>query len=361
MARLRIGVLTGGGDCPGLNAVIRAIVKSATTTFDMEVVGFHDSYRGIVEEHIMPLTYDSVSGILTRGGTILGTSNKDRLFGVSYGNAATDASNPEMQKAKAVIRKLELSGLICIGGDGTLTVASHLHAAGIPVVGVPKTIDNDVQCTDCTVGFDTAVTFATDAVDRLHSTADSHHRAMVVEVMGRTAGWIAVHAGLAGGGDVILIPEIPYSIDAVCAVVQKRFDSGRRFSIIVVAEGAFEEGGSVVSSSSKSAAHPTRLGGIGPRIAAQIEERTGLDARAAVLGHLQRGGTPTHTDRLLGTLYGHHAAQLAATGDFGRVVVVRNNVIDDADLMAIANKPRTIPESSPLLATARAMGTSFGE
>lgn len=359
--RKRIGVLTGGGDCPGLNAVIRAIVKSATTAYGMEVVGFQDSYRGIVEERVAPLSYDAVSGILTRGGTILGTSNKDRLFGVTYGNADTDRNNPEIQKVRDVLKRYALDGIICIGGDGTLTVASHLQAAGIPIIGVPKTIDNDVQYTDRTVGFDTACTIATEAIDRLHSTADSHHRAMVIELMGRTAGWIALQAGIAGGGDVILIPEIPYALESVCAVVRQRYTSGRRFSIIVVAEGAHEQAGEAVTSASSSKAHPTRLGGIGNLLAAQIEEKTAIESRATILGHLQRGGTPTYADRVLATRFGHYAATLAAAGKFGQVVVLRDHQITSANLLEIANRPRVVSADSPLLAAARAVGTSFGE
>ena len=361
MPTKRIGVLTGGGDCPGLNAVIRAIVKAATSKYQMEVLGFQDSYRGIIDENIIPLTYDKVSGILTLGGTILGTSNKDRLFGVTYGNAETDAQNAEIQKVKNVVRKYDLGAIICIGGDGTLSVASHLQAAGVPIIGVPKTIDNDVQYTDRTVGFDTACTIATEAADRLHSTADSHHRVMVLEVMGRTAGWIALFAGIAGGGDVVLIPEIPYALDEICKVVKHRNETGRRFSIIVVAEGAHEKGGAAVTSTSKSAAHPTRLGGIGTLLAAQIEETTGIDARATVLGYLQRGGTPTYNDRLLATQYGYYAASLAAAGNCGKVVVIRDQVVQAAELATIANKTRTIALDSPLVQTARAVGMSFGD
>ncbi|MCL2646008.1 MAG: 6-phosphofructokinase [Phycisphaerales bacterium] len=360
MSNRRIGILTGGGDCPGLNAVIRAVVKTATTQYNMEVLGFHDSYRGILEEKITQLSYDAVSGILTRGGTILGTNNKDRLFGVSYGHGDTDADNPELQKARAVLQRHHIEGIIVIGGDGTLTVASHLQAAGIPIVGIPKTIDNDVQYTETTVGFDTAVTIATEAIDRLHSTAESHHRAMVVEVMGRTAGWIALTSGIAGGGDVILLPEMPYSLDEICRCVKHRHASGRRFSIIVAAEGAHEPGGTAVTSSSNSAAHPTRLGGIGALLASQIEEATGIESRATVLGHLLRGGAPTWEDRLLGTLYGQHAAALAAAEKWGKVVVLQNQTVSEAPLSQIANAPRRVELNHPYVKIAQAVGMSFG-
>jgi len=360
MSKRRIGILTGGGDCPGLNAVIRAVVKTAATQFDMEVVGFHGSYRGILDEKITQLTYDAVSGILTRGGTILGTNNKDRLFGVSYGNAKTETDNPELQKARSVLQKHRLDGIIVVGGDGTLTVASHLLAAGIPIIGIPKTIDNDVQYTETTVGFDTAVTIATEAIDRLHSTAESHHRAMVVEVMGRTAGWIALTAGIAGGGDVVLLPEIPYSLDEICRCIKQRYASGRQFSIIVAAEGAHEVGGTTVTSASNSAAHPTRLGGIGALLASQIEAATGIESRATVLGHLQRGGTPTWEDRLLGTMYGQHAAALAAAGQWGKVVVMQNRNVNEVPLAQIANAPRRVDPNHPQVKVARAVGMSLG-
>ena len=235
MNRARIGILTGGGDCPGLNAVIRAVTKTAVHQFNMEVIGFLDGFRGLVEDETVPLTYDAVSNILSQGGTLLGTSGRETFFGVPAGSRMKPSKENRLKDALRVFRKHRLRGIVCIGGDGSLRVAHHLHRRGIPMIGVPKTIDNDVPNTDLSFGFNSACTVATDAVDRLHTTAASHHRAMVLEVMGRRAGWIALEAGLAGGGDVILVPEIPFSMDAVYKAVRQRHRRGRRFSIIVAA------------------------------------------------------------------------------------------------------------------------------
>lgn len=345
MNKKRIGLLTGGGDCPGLNALIRAATKSAIHLYGMEVVGFLDGFEGLVEDRTMPLTYDSVSNIIATGGTLLGTSSKGKLFQPGR-NRAPDALR--------TFRKHRLDGLLCVGGDGTLTIAHSLHRRGIPIIGIPKTIDNDVRHTDRSFGFDTAGTVAAEAVDRLHTTAASHHRVMILEVMGRNAGWIALHAGLAGGGDIILIPEIPYSLKTVCEVVTRRSHKGRRFSLIVVAEGAYPKRGSPVT-------HAHRLGGIGPLLAQQLEEKLGLESRATVLGHLQRGGTPTPFDRVLATQFGHAAVMLAAKGRYGKMVRLKNGEISAIGLAQVAGRPRSIPLNSPLIAAARAVGTSLGE
>lgn len=362
MAKQRVGILTGGGDCPGLNAVIRAVTKTAISVYGMEVAGFQDGFRGLVLDQVVPLTYDAVSNILTQGGTILGTSNTDNFFGVRRAGAdRLPASENRLNDALGVCRQHGITGVICVGGDGTLTVAHYLHTHGIPMIGVPKTIDNDVQHTDQTFGFDTASTVAALAIDRLHSTADSHHRVMIIEVMGRHAGWIALHAGVASGGDVILIPEIPYSLPEVCKVVERRSKTGRRFSIIVVAEGAYPRGGKPVMQVPHRKGVPDRLGGVAQVLARRIEEATGIESRATILGHLQRSGTPSPLDRLLATQFGHQAARLAAKGYYGRMVCLKARAISSVPLSEVAGHPRTIPLDAPLLQTARDVGTSFGD
>jgi 6-phosphofructokinase len=341
MARRRIGVLTGGGDCPGLNAAIRAVAKAAIQDHDMEVVGFRDGFRGLVFDDAIELDWSAVSGILQTGGTILGTSNRDNLFAIRRGRSQlVEPGEDRTAEARRVFEARGLEGLVAIGGDGTLTVARHLHERGIPIVGVPKTIDNDVRSTDRTIGFDTARAVAADAVDRLHTTAASHRRVMVLEVMGRDAGWIALHAGLAGGGDVIVIPEFPHSIEAVCGALRARAERGRRCSIVVAAEGA----------------------AAGELLARAIEERTGMESRATVLGHLQRGGMPTAGDRVLATWFGHSAARLAGKGQWGRAVALRGAEVESLPLADVGGgEPRRVPRDHPLVAAARAVGTSFGE
>ena len=351
----RIGILTGGGDCPGLNALIRAVTKSAIHLHGMEVVGFLDGFEGLVEDRTMPLTYDSVSNIIAMGGTILGTSSRGNLFQVpEAGSRRVRTGRNRAPDALRTFRKHRLDGLLCVGGDGTLTIAHFLHRRGIPIIGIPKTIDNDVPQTDRSFGFDTAGAVAAEAVDRLHTTAASHHRVMILEVMGRHAGWIALHAGLAGGGDVILIPEIPFSLKTVCEVVTHRSRRGRRYSLIVVAEGAYPRGGSPVT-------YRRRLGGIGPLLAQQLEEKLGLESRATILGHLQRGGTPTPFDRVLATQFGHAAVMLAAKGRYGKMVRLKDGAISAIGLAQVAGRPKAVPLNSPLIAAARAVGTSLGE
>ncbi len=348
MRRKRIGILTGGGDCPGLNAVIRAVTKTAVHELGMEVVGFLDGFRGLVEDKSIPLTYDAVSNILSQGGTILGASSRDNFFRVPSGPAQkVPPGKDRFPEALRTFRRHDLAGLICIGGDGTLTVAYHLLRRGIPVIGIPKTIDNDVRHTDLTFGFHSACAVATEAVDRLHSTAASHHRVMVLEVMGRSAGWIALQAGIAGGGDLILIPEIPFSLKKVLDVVLHRSKRGRRFSLVIVSEGA----------------GPSRPkpGGIGIALSEKIEKETGLESRATVLGHLQRGGTPTFFDRVLATQFGYAAACLAARERYGKMICLRKGSFSTVDLRQVSGRPRNVPLNSPLIAAARAVGTSFGD
>ena len=320
---MRVGVLTGGGDCPGLNAVIRGVVRKGVQTYDYEFVGFRDGWRGPLENVTMPLGVDQVRGILPRGGTILGSS-RTNPFKIDGG----------VEKIKESLADNGVDALIAIGGEDTLGVATKLADLGVDVVGVPKTIDNDLSGTDFTFGFDTAVNIAMEAIDRLHTTAESHHRVLVVEVMGRHAGWIALHAGIAGGANVVLIPEQPFDIEKVCALVESRFET--RFSpIIVVSEGAVpaEGGDMTLQSGEKDAFGHVRLGGIGDRLANEIEQRTGKEARAVVLGHVQRGGTPTAFDRWLATRFGLQAITAVHEKDFGKMVALRGTDITRVPLI----------------------------
>ena len=331
---MRIGVLTGGGDCPGLNAAIRAIVRNAVDRYGHAVVGFRDGWRGPLENAHEELTIESTRGILPRGGTILGTSRTNPF--------KHDAGPARIRETLGV---LEVDGVIAIGGEDTLGAAARLHDdEGLPVLGVPKTIDNDLGATEVTFGFDTALQVATDAVDRLHSTAESHNRVMVVEVMGRHAGWIALHAGLAGGADVILIPEQPFDIEEVCRLIKRRHARGRSFSIIVVAEGATPKEGTMatVGGAEDEFGH-VRLGGIGRQLEAEIESRTGFETRATVLGHTQRGGTPTAFDRVLATRLGLAAVDAAHARQWGVMVAVQGPRIERVPLREGVAELRTVP------------------
>lgn len=364
----RIGVLTGGGDCPGLNVVLRAVVKTLLLGPGIRSVGFRDGFRGLVEDDSLLLDYESVSGLLTRGGTILGTSNKANPFdwhdpdGRDSGGSEDEDVVDRSGDAVETVRRHGLEGLVVVGGDGTMAIANRMREKGVPIVGVPKTIDNDLRGTDLTFGFRTAVATATDAIDRIHDTAMSHHRVMVVEVMGRYAGWIALEAGVAGGADVILIPEISYSLDAIAEKVAFRSRFGKRFTIVCVAEGACEKGGHrTVKQRIADSPDPIRLGGVGDRLAFQIQEVTGRSSRATVLGHIQRGGTPIPFDRLLCTRLGHRAATLVAEGSWNRLVAWRDGAVTTAPLDAAAGGPRLVPLDHPLITAARAVGTSFGE
>ncbi len=320
---MRVGVLTGGGDCPGLNAVIRAVVRRGVQGYDFEFVGFRDGWRGPLEGTTSELGVAEVRGILPRGGTILGSSRTNPF-----------QEEGGVERIKANLAQLGVDALVAIGGEDTLGVATRLHDLGVNVVGVPKTIDNDLSATDFTFGFDTAVNIAMEAIDRLHTTAESHHRVLVVEVMGRHAGWIALHAGIAGGANVVLIPEQPFDIDKVCEYVENRFKK-QYAPIVVVSEGAVpvEGGGMSLLTGQKDAFGHVRLGGIGDRLAGEIEQRTGKEARAVVLGHVQRGGTPTAFDRWLATRFGLHAIAAVADGDFGKMMALRGTRIERVPLI----------------------------
>lgn len=358
----RIAILTGGGDCPGLNAVIRAVAKKAILEYGMEVIGIEDGYDGLIQNKHRKLSYDDVSGILTMGGTILGTSNTANPYRYAVKKGQTLEFSDMSKTVIRNIKKLNVCCLVCIGGDGTLWIASRLNSDGVPVVGVPKTIDNDILCTDITFGFDTAVAIATEGVDRLHTTAQSHHRIMTVEVMGRNAGWIALHSGIAGGGDVILIPEISYDIDIIAEYIRQRNKRGRRFSIVVISEGAKPKGGDVVIQRIvKESTDPVRLGGVGFVFADKIAKLTGMEARTVVMGHLLRGGSPTAFDRVLATSFGAKTAELIAKGDFGNMVAVRGTELVKVPLSKVAKGIRTIPRDHQLIQTAKSVGVCFGD
>ena len=327
----KVGILTGGGDCPGLNAVIRAAVRYAIQE-GYEVTGIKNGWKGLVENDTMELSLQSVSGILPKGGTILGTS-RTNIY----------KKEDDLKKAKENFKKMRLEALIAIGGEDTLGIAHKLYKEGFNVVGAPKTIDNDLNCTDVTFGFDTALNVATEAIDRLHTTAESHHRIMVVEVMGRHAGWIALESGIAGGADVILIPEFPIDIEDVCKIIKKRHARGKTFSLVVVAEGAqFKEGTMVLQEEKLDAFGHVRLGGIGQRIAEEVEKRTGYETRVTVLGYVQRGGTPTAFDRVLGTRFGVKAMELVLKKDFGKMASLQGNKIVAVPLEAAVSELKTV-------------------
>jgi len=358
----RIGILTGGGDCPGLNAVIRAVVKTVINDYDMAVVGFLDGFEGLVDNKFIKLTTDIVSGILTRGGTILGSSNRADPFRYSTLESGKYEYRDRSDQALKTYEDHGLEALICIGGDGTMAVSQKLIQKNIPVVGIPKTIDNDLLATDVTFGFDSALTTATEAIDKIHTTAQSHHRVMVVEVMGRYAGWLALCSGLAGGGDIVLIPEIPYNIDSVCEAIKQRKYRGRYFSILVVGEGAKPIGGEmVVKKRVEGSPEPIRLGGISHKVADDIEDKIQVETRVTILGHLLRGGVPSPADRLLATRFGVAAAEQIAKRNFGQMVALHGNEIVTVPIEDVAGKTRTIPPDSPYLAMARSVGTCLGE
>jgi ATP-dependent phosphofructokinase / diphosphate-dependent phosphofructokinase len=356
----RIGILTAGGDCPGLNAVIRGAVKSANT-HGYEVVGFLKGYEGLVDPvKFIPLTHKSTAGILNQGGTILGSTNKGR-FNATVGVNDRLELDPELVAGvRTTVEHLGLAGLICVGGDGSLSVAQQFHENGIPVVGVPKTIDNDLSSTAFTFGFFSAVFCATDALDRLHTTAASHERVMVLEVMGRHAGWIALYAGIAGGGDVILIPEIPWTFENVCEAIIKREQAGKKFTLVVVAEGAELPGGELVTKERRHDQKQVRLGGIGNVVGQEIEQRLGKETRTVVLGHLQRGGAPTTFDRVLATQFGAHAVRLVIERKFGHMVTYQPPDMKDVAILDAIKLASVCPNCSAVQA-ARALGVSFGD
>jgi len=327
----RIGILTGGGDCPGLNPVIRAVVRKALLE-GYEIIGIKNGWKGLIENDTMPLNINTVSGILPKGGTILGTSRTNPY-----------KKQGDLEKVKESFKKIGLDALVAVGGEDTLGVASKLVKEGLSIVGVPKTIDNDLSATDYTFGFDTALNVAMECIDRLHTTAESHHRIIVAEVMGRHAGWIAIEAGLAGGADVILIPEIPIDLKEVCEIIKKRHNRGKTFSIVVVAEGAQFKDGTMVTQEQKldSFGH-VRLGGIGENLADQIEKMTGFETRVSVLGHIQRGGSPTAFDRVLGTRFGVKAVELIKNKKFGRMVALAGIKIIDVPLEEAVKDLKTV-------------------
>ncbi|KAB2953313.1 6-phosphofructokinase [Heliorestis acidaminivorans] len=357
----RIGVLTGGGDCPGLNAVIRAVVKTAIRRYNVEVVGIINGFHGLVNDVMVPLNEESVAGIVHRGGTILGTTNRDNPFRYAVEKDGELAFEDRSEQCIQNLRKHNIDGLIVIGGDGSLNIAHQFHAKGVPVVGVPKTIDNDLSSTDYTFGFDSAVTTATEAIDKLHTTAESHHRIMILEVMGRYAGWIALYSGVAGGADVILIPEIPFDLGKVCDHIRARNERGRKFSIVVIAEGASEKGGEMVVQQRVEKSHdPIRLGGIGQEIAHKLELCTQMETRVTVLGHVQRGGSPTSADRILSTRYGSSAVDAVMAGYFGHMVALRTPKIVPVPLTEAIEMKKVNPQGQ-LVQAAKAVGISFGD
>jgi len=356
-----IGVLTGGGDCPGLNAVIRAVVKTAVNRHGLEVWGVQDGYLGLIENRMDRMGFNDVSNILTVGGTILGTSNVANPFRYAVQSGRQIQYRDLSNDCLRVLADREIDALICIGGDGTMATAAQFAQKGLTIMGVPKTIDNDLYGTDVTFGFDTAVRTATEAIDKVHTTASSHHRVMIVEVMGRYAGWIALYAGVAGGADVILIPEVPYDLGKVCEYVVERSRRGKRFSIVVAAEGAkAKDGQMVISKRVAGSPDPIRLGGIGPVLAEQIGGRTGLDCRAVILGHIQRGGTPTPHDRTLATNFGFTALELLMKGVKNHLVVLKNGRFSSIPLRLVAGRIRTVPRNHSLVRAALAVNTSFG-
>jgi phosphofructokinase-like protein len=349
---MRVGILTGGGDCQGLNAAIRAVAKSLMLNHQAEIIGIEDGFAGLIERRVRPLSYADCSGILSQGGTILGTSNKASPFNYQGQNCA-----------KAVVdyyHELALDAVVVIGGDGSMSIAYELSKLGMNIVGVPKTIDNDLMCTERTFGFDTAVSIVTDALDRLRTTGHSHKRVMILETMGRYAGWIALHAGVAGGADVILLPEFPYDIDEVVRACKLRA-SDQQYSIIVVAEGAKPLGGQLsVQQTVANSPDPVRLGGIGECLKQQLEQHLQAEIRATSLGHIQRGGTPTASDRIFATDVGRYAADLVAQGQFGYVVVQQNNRLSSVHLEQVANQTRTVSIADHTMITAMSLGISFG-
>ncbi|MFC2150247.1 6-phosphofructokinase [Calditrichota bacterium] len=358
----RIGISTGGGDCPGLNAVIRAVVRCARLVYQWDVIAIEDGFDGLIyARNLRSMNLKDVSGILHRGGTILGTTNRGNPFKsvvVENGEEVIKDLTPQIIDN---IETLGLDAIVCIGGDGTLTIARDLHKLGVQVVGVPKTIDNDLSATDLTFGFTTAVDTATDALDKVHTTAESHHRAMVVEVMGRNAGWIALESGMAGGADVILIPEIPFDIKKVCNKVKQRQITGRGFSVIVVAEGAKPVGGeaSIIADATKQYQN-VRLGGMGIQVANAIQEMTGIETREVVLGHLQRGGSPNAYDRILSTRFGVAAVNLIAQGKFGEMVCLHGRMVESVKIDEAVGQLKLVDPNGQGVKTAESVGIEFG-
>lgn len=357
-----LAILTGGGDAPGLNAVIRAVVKTAIHEYGCEVLGVKNGFDGFLGEGgIVPLNLDSVRGILPRGGTILGTANRGNPFARKIKRNGVEIVEDTSQQVIENIRSLDLDALIVVGGDGTLGIARDMYPLGVPVIGVPKTIDNDISGTDFTFGYDTALNVAMDAIDRLHTTAEAHHRVMILELMGRNAGFIALHAGLAGGADVILIPEIPFHFEAITRKIRRRVARGTYFSILSVAEGARPAGQNQVYATEGDAIFTARLGGVASLVAKYLSDEAGFETRVTVLGHLQRGGSPTAFDRSLATRLGSAAVRLANSGGFGRMVALQGTRITDISLEEALAAPRRVDVDGDEVQTARAIGISLGD
>lgn len=358
----RIGVLTGGGDAPGLNAVIRAVVKTATASYGWEVMGIEDGYEGLLfQRRPRLLTVDDVSGILDRGGTILGTTNRGNPFAYRTSSDGKAETRDLSEDACSRVKELQLDCLVVIGGDGSLNIALQLHRLGVPIVGIPKTIDNDLSATDVTFGFDTALHTATDALDKLHATAEAHHRIMILEVMGRDAGWIAMESGLAGGADVILIPEIPFTLESICRTIADRDRRGRKFSLIVVAEGALPRNGKQIFLDETNPGGMPRLGGIGNELAMMLKGCVEHEVRVTVLGHLQRGGSPSPFDRILATRLGAAAVRAVAIGEFGKMVALRGPDVVTVALEDAVGVQKKVDPHGELVITARGMGIGLGD
>jgi ATP-dependent phosphofructokinase / diphosphate-dependent phosphofructokinase len=364
----RIGILTGGGDAPGLNAVIRAVTKSAILERGWSVIGFRNGFEGCITGDYQELDLASVRGILPRGGTILGASNRCNPF--SFQNSAAGETEPRDHSDDVLKRfdDLEIDAIVVIGGDGTMSISNQLSRMGVQVIGIPKTIDNDVRGTKVTFGFDTAVATATEAIDKLHTTAESHHRVMIVELMGRTAGWITLYAGVAGGADIVLLPELPFDLDLVCDKIERRAKLGSYFTIIAVAEGARPIGGEAVYQRIGDAWYQKRYGGIGAWLELELDKRLDQEVRSVVLGHLQRGGEPTARDRALGTMMGTFAVDLLAQGETNRMVAISRDPMGQSStdmlsvpLVVATRGPRHVPLSHPLIRSARVMDICMGD
>jgi len=358
---MRIGILNSGGDCPGLNAVIHGVVGAANT-LGWEVVGFRDGFEGLLPPgDYMMLDSDKTLGIMKLGGTILGTTNKGHFVAKVGEDNVSQVPVEIVEKAKNTLRHLEVGALIVVGGDGSLTTGLQLYQMGVPIIGVPKTIDNDIQATATSFGFDSAVATVVDALDRLHTTAESHKRVIVLEVMGRHAGWIALYGGMAGGADVILLPEIPFNLEHVAQAIRKRDAAGRHSTLVVVAEGARMESGELLTKEKVGSKGEDRLGGIGDYVAKAIEKSTGKETRACTLGHLQRGGAPTALDRILGVRFGAKAVDLIEQGSFGRMVSYQDYSVGDVSIEEAVHQLRLVKKDSEIVKAARAIGISFGD
>ena len=360
----RIGVLTGGGDCPGLNAVIRAVTKSAISEHDLKVFGIEDGFLGLIEDRVHPLTFADVSNILDRGGTILGTTNRANpaKFCVGHDADGTPIFEDVTDRVIRTVKNHDLDALVCIGGDGTMSGSLRLAERGVRMVGVPKTIDNDLMHTEITFGFDTAVSTASEALDRIRTTAASHHRVMLLEMMGRNAGWITLHAGAASGADLILIPEIEFDLERICWRCLERGREGKAYTLIAISEGAKPIGGEVVVDRVvHESVDPVRLGGVAEVLCEQIAERTHLECRATILGHVQRGGKPSAFDRVLATQLGHRAVEMLIAGQFNQMVAIQGGRLTAVPIADVADQQRLVPLDHPLVAACRATGVSFGD